>query len=289
MKKSLLLISLVIVIAGGYFFFGGDKESKFSGDATGKHGWTSAINSGDSSVSQTKSSPEKDKDEKGKNNSKKKTLNPKEVQELREKNRKFAEREITFKPKNEEEASLLEAHRQMATFYNLPGSHTDLIQYFDKKQMEPKVVKDSNPYTGSMITIRTEKALPGTRYNHAQYMAGGDEPSALQHYSIEYRPGPEAFDRAKNLVESLYNVQGGKASQSGDFISYKLSEDYIIWIKKLGKEDLKDDPFNAYQPGDIGTIRMAIEMEIHGDDHGNQDEDHEGESHSVDLAPEEAP
>ena len=35
----------------------------------------------------------------------------------------------------------------------------------------------------------------------------------------------------------------------------------------MNLEDLKDDPFNAYTQNDVGTIRMAIEMEIHGEEH----------------------
>ncbi|MCR9205610.1 MAG: hypothetical protein NXH75_13585, partial [Halobacteriovoraceae bacterium] len=94
----------------------------------------------------------------------------------------------------------------------------------------------------------------------------------LQHYSIDYRPGPDAFDRTKEMVQSLYNVKDGKPSKDGTFISYKLSDGYILWVKKMGKEDLKDDPFNAYEEGDVGTIRMAIEMEIH--EEGHEDDVH---------------
>ena len=32
---------------------------------------------------------------------------------------------------------------------------------------------------------------------------------------------------------------------------------------KMDADDLRDDPFNAYGPGDVGTVRVAIEAEIH--------------------------
>jgi hypothetical protein len=129
-----------------------------------------------------------------------------------------------------------------------------------------------------MITVRTEKSLPGTRYPHTQYFTNENDVAFQQHFSIEYRPGPKAFGRTKEMAEELYGVADGKLSPDGKVITYKLGNGQILWIQEMQAKDLKGNPFNAYEQTDVGTIRMAIEEEIHpeGDDshdHGGQNTD----------------
>ncbi|MCC6137325.1 MAG: hypothetical protein IT287_01735, partial [Bdellovibrionaceae bacterium] len=45
----------------------------------------------------------------------------------------------------------------------------DVIDDLEKRNMDPLLLKDSNPYTGTMYVLRTDSPLPGTRYFHAQY------------------------------------------------------------------------------------------------------------------------
>ena len=59
--------------------------------------------------------------------------------------------------------------------------------------------------------------------------------------------------------------------QTPDFVKWDLDEHRIIWVKKMGAEDLRDDPFNAYTAADIHTIRVAVEPEIHDRDHADSD------------------
>ena len=154
------------------------------------------------------------------------------------------------------------------------NSHEKLIEYYNSKGLKADVGRDSNPYTGTMITVRTEKSLPGTRYPHTQYFTNENNVAFQQHFSIEYRPGPKAFARTKEMAEELYGVNNGKYSKDRKVITYKLGNGQILWIQEMQSKDLKGDPFNAYEPTDVGTIRIAIEEEIHpeGDDH-----DHSGD------------
>lgn len=189
----------------------------------------------------------------------------------REEAQAFAYREIDFKPQSEEEGSLLEMNRLMAANFLVSDSHKDLIKFYTEKGLKPSVSRDSNPYTGTMIIVRTEKSLPGTRYPHNQSFVNERGESDTQHFSIEYRPGPNAFKRADELVRALYNVEKAETSPDGSFIKYKPGAGQIVWIKKMGPEDLKNSPFNAYEESDVGTIRMVIEQEIHFDEGGDED------------------
>ncbi len=196
----------------------------------------------------------------------------------------FAFREIDFTPKNEQEAALLEMNRYMAASFLVPDSHKNLLNYYKEKGLRPDLSQDSNPYTGKMMTIRTENSLPGTRYAHSQFFANKNEALTMQHTSIEFRPGPQAFERVNEMVQKLYQVKDGTLSKNGRFMNYKLGNGQILWVHQLGAEDLKDNPINAYEESDIGTIRMAIEEEIHFeedgvDPHMAPGEQGEGESH----------
>ncbi len=122
---------------------------------------------------------------------------------------------------------------------------------------------DKNKFTGEMVVIRTKNTLPGTRYFHAQVFKDDNDNDFIQHMSFEYRPGKDAFAQAVAAIKQEFKVSKYADVQKDGFYSWNLENDYVVWIKKMNEEDLKDDPFNAYTKKDIGTIRVAIEQEIH--------------------------
>ncbi|ATH06760.1 hypothetical protein BIY24_02030 [Halobacteriovorax marinus] len=123
--------------------------------------------------------------------------------------------------------------------------------------------KDSNPYTGSMTVLRTNNSLPGTRYFHAQVFTDEAGKPFVQHMSFEYRPSADAFAEAVAAAKKTFGLTKVADVRKDGFYSWNTDDGYIIWIKRMTKEDLKDDPFNAYTDKDVGTIRVAKEIEIH--------------------------
>lgn len=182
--------------------------------------------------------------------------------------KKFAFRPINFKPRDEQEESLLEMNRYMAAAFMVPDSHEKLLEMYREKGLTPDYSQSSNPHTGKMVTIRTQNTLPGVRYPHSQLFSNDRNEMEMQHTSIEYRPGPQAFERVNEMVQELYQVKGGESSKDGNFIKYKLGKGQVLWVQKMAAKDLKDSPFNAYEESDVGTIRMAIEQEIHFEEDG---------------------
>ncbi len=149
--------------------------------------------------------------------------------------------------------------------YTRPGIPLkDLVSYLQRSKQEPQVGHDRNPYTGDMAIVRVKTPLPGTRYFHAQYFADSDGTSFVQHMSFEYKPGPEAMRQAIAAVKASFPGLGAPKTAKPDFIEWALPEGRTVWIKKMAAEDLADDPYNAYGPRDIGTIRVAIESDVHG-------------------------
>lgn len=297
MKKIVIL--LVLLAGGGFIYKLATLSSQDDGEETKRSSrWANAHinprgdvahNDNDSGDDDDHGDSEKKKDADGAKAGSKLGKRPKngaqkienpflksrdEVEDITwEQAKEFAFREIDFKPQNEEEASLLEMGRMMAATFLVPNSHTKLIEYYESKGLKPDVARDSNPYTGTMITVRTEKNLPGTRYPHTQYFTNENNVAFQQHYSIEFRPGPNAFKRAQKMIEKLYGVKNGKPSPNGRFMNYKLGNGQIVWVQKMQEADLKGNPFNAYEATDVGTIRMAIEQEIHPEEDGH---DHSG-------------
>ncbi len=167
-------------------------------------------------------------------------------------------------------------HEKVSQLYKKKNSESELIEFFQVNGLEPQVSRDSNPYTGSMTMIRTQKGLKGSRYYHAQYFTDESGDSFLQHLSTEFRPGPQAFETVQALMEKTYGVKNGKLSRDGNFIQYKLIDngvERVLWIKKMDQSDFDNALFNAYDPEkDMGTIQVALELEIH--DSGREDADH---------------
>lgn len=129
--------------------------------------------------------------------------------------------------------------------------------------LKPQLRRDENEYTGAMTIVRTTNSLRGTRYFHAQYFS--DEHSdndLLQHMSFEMKPSPTAFDQAIRFIRANFATVGKEAA-GPDFVAFKTVEGYIVWVKRMNEENLQDDPFNAYSKKDVGTVRIAVEMDAH--------------------------
>jgi hypothetical protein len=165
--------------------------------------------------------------------------------------------------------SLADMSRTLREFSQAPTRIHDLVDYLRRTRQDPKVVADRNPYTGEMAIVRTANPLPHTRYFHAQYFSGGDEAGFMQHMSFEFKPSPDAFAQAVRSVQDAFGLGEPKFARDG-YAQWSLDESgYIVWVKKLSLDELRDDPFNSYTEKDVNTVRVAIEAEIHGDDDGH--------------------
>ncbi|MBK26254.1 MAG: hypothetical protein CME70_19805 [Halobacteriovorax sp.] len=245
MKKVLGLIALLVI--AGFFFLGDDKKEEVEFTEIEKEVETKTIEKHDHSHDHGKAKLKVKSPIVKKPNQEKAIVPP-------------------FKPKDENEESLAKLSTTFAEVFEEKKDSKSLRESLRNLNLRPTVNINSNPYTGSMNIVRTKDTLPGTRYVHAQYMADENGNETLQHLSFEYRPGPQAFQRATEAIKSEFKIKGDPIHSKGDFVSFKLDEHYIIWLKRMGENDLKDDPFNAYTKNDAGTIRVAIELEIHGDE-----------------------
>jgi hypothetical protein len=63
-------------------------------------------------------------------------------------------------------------------------------------------------------------------------------------------------------MRDSFSLSTPSTSRDG-YALWKLSDGRILWVKRMDMDDLKDDPFNAYSADDVGTIRVAVESEIH--------------------------
>lgn len=162
--------------------------------------------------------------------------------------------------------SLIQNSQIMKDFAIEQTHSDDLVEKLREYEAQPLVMNDKNPYTGSMKVVRTRSPFPGTRYFHAQYFDNEEGDQYVQHMSFEFRPGDQSFEAVKKSIKATFKL-GSPLENKEDFISWRQGEDYIIWIKKMNLKDMKDDPFNAYTKEDIGTIRVAKELEIHDQGH----------------------
>lgn len=130
----------------------------------------------------------------------------------------------------------------------------------------PKIYRDSNPDTGEMLTIRTEKPLQGTRYVHMQYVGDvGAKTHLLQHAGFEFKPGAESFSQVTEAIKQTFPELGQPTSTKPGYVRYATKNNYVLWAKTLTREDIQDDPVNAYSENDIGTIRVVVEKAVHED------------------------
>jgi hypothetical protein len=142
----------------------------------------------------------------------------------------------------------------------------DLVQYLKDTHQDPQVSHDANPDTGEMAVVRTRRPLPGTRYFHAQYFSDGPgDEGFVQHMSFEVQPSATAMNDVVSAVSKSFGLQKPTVERDG-YRKWVLDKGYILWVKRMENEDLSDDPFNAYSAADVGTIRVAVESNVHGED-----------------------
>lgn len=165
----------------------------------------------------------------------------------------------------DELASLAKMTLTLFNFTQADSRLQDLLQFLEGSGQKPVVVNNTNADTGEMAIVRTGSPLPGTRYFHAQYFSDAGENGFVQHMSFELKSGPGAMTSAEVAVQNNFPNLPNPKRRTADYIQWDLPNGQILWIKKLAAIDLKDNPFNAYTAGDVGTIRVAVELEIHDD------------------------
>lgn len=164
----------------------------------------------------------------------------------------------------EEKKSLLTLTSILAESMKPRQSYDQFTARLEKLKLAPKALIDQNQYTGKMTIVRTAMALPGTRYIHAQYFSDVNEkPGILQHISFELHGSADSMKAARRIVEHQFDLKVKPETDTPSFIAWHTSGK-TIWIKKLTADDMKNDPYNSYDPKtDIGTVRIAVESEIH--------------------------
>lgn len=158
------------------------------------------------------------------------------------------------------QASLKQMSQVLFDFTLQEKKLSELMTSLQQGQHEPFQVRDKNPDTGEMIIVRTKSPLPGTRYFHAQYFVDENNQAFAQHISFEYRQSPEAMEQAIAMVQATFPGLGTPMEEGRDFIQWELPHGYVVWVKRLDQQDISNNPFNAYTQGDIGSIRIAVEL-----------------------------
>lgn len=143
------------------------------------------------------------------------------------------------------------------------GSFTlnDVIDDLEKRNMSPLLLKDSNVHTGTMYVLRTESPLPGTRYFHAQYFTDDKKEPYLQHMSFDVKPEKNAFQDAITTIKKIFGKLDAPTINKEGFIMWPWKNGYNIWVQKMDQEELSGDPYNAYAANDIGTVKIAVELD----------------------------
>lgn len=134
-----------------------------------------------------------------------------------------------------------------------------LFDALGRAGLKPVAAKDANEFTGTMWTVRTDNALPGTRYFHAQLF--GEDSTHMQHISFEIRPGKDSMSTALEIVRQANPGLGDPEIENADFVLWKKSDGRVISVKKLNAEEMRGNRFNAHSPDDVGTIWVSSEDE----------------------------
>lgn len=161
-----------------------------------------------------------------------------------------------------EKVSLKKMAKIMYQFTRPDAQLEDLVKLLEVSHQRPQMTIDKNPYTGEMAIVRTHNPMDGTRYFHAQHFSNEGKNGIVQHVSFEFKPGPTAMNDALAAVKEIFQL-GDAPYQKDGYAKWDIGNNQILWIKKMTAEDLQVNPFNAYSKDDIGTIRIAVEQEIH--------------------------
>ena len=137
------------------------------------------------------------------------------------------------------------------------------LDRLQKLHMQPNLYQDSNPETGTLSVVRTEKPLPGTRYFHAQYFSSDKQKPFLQHMSFEIPPNKDSLRVAAQAIKDTFGPLPAAHTQTPNMIAWTWKGKYTVWALKLDKDSLVSDAFNAYTAQDEGTVRIAVELDVH--------------------------
>ncbi len=168
-------------------------------------------------------------------------------------------------PASEELNALVDMSRSLFQYTRPESQIEDLIRYLETSRQQPQIFRDSNEQTGDLLIVRTRSPLPGTRYFHAQYFSDKNDQHFLQHMSFEFRPGDKSLPSVIASLQSTFSGLPAPKIKKEGYVQWDAGHGYILWAKKMELADLQDDPFNSYTLDDAGTIRVAIELEIHDD------------------------
>jgi hypothetical protein len=148
--------------------------------------------------------------------------------------------------------------------------HTEeLLDSLRAAGLQPRVTEDENEDTGKMTVVRSENALPGTRYFHAQVFTDEKGQSHVQHQSFEIRPGPDSLRQALSLIRQNFPGLGRPVVQEEGYALWKTRDGRVISAKQLGPEDLEDNYYNAHTIEDVGTVWVIQEDDPHAHDAGD--------------------
>jgi hypothetical protein len=159
----------------------------------------------------------------------------------------------------EEKESINKILEILAAKEKLGKSPRELFSALGEAGLQPKAALDSNPYTGSLLTVRTNNALPGTRYFHAQVFQDKGLPGHMQHASFEIRPSPDGMKTALSLLKATHPHLGVPHIYRDDYVLWKTNG-RVVSVKRLAADELENH-FNAHAPDDVGTVWVVSEDE----------------------------
>lgn len=165
-----------------------------------------------------------------------------------------------------DERSAYTLTKLIARAHKNPNSPEAVVTELNDRNLQPTMATESNPYTGAVTFIRTENTLPGVRYFHAQYLSdkpGIENEALLEHMSFELRPSATVFEDARKIVYASFAEADKPEVDEKDFVMWRLNEGRIAWVKRLSLEEMQNNPFNAYDKSDLGTVRIAVELDPH--------------------------
>ncbi|OUR98761.1 hypothetical protein A9Q84_04940 [Halobacteriovorax marinus] len=171
--------------------------------------------------------------------------------------------EIVDIPDTNEGESLTSFNEVMSEFASKDLDLERFKETLVAKGLELVVANDKNPYTGNMTIIRTENSLPGTRYFHSQIFYAKDGSPFIQHMSFDYRASEKSFAEAVAAAKKQFKLNATPNVRKEGYYSWNTPDGYLVSVKRMTAEDLKNDPFNAYLKSDVGTIKVTKELEIH--------------------------
>lgn len=165
-------------------------------------------------------------------------------------------------PDNEETQSLKSIFTQISKINLEESTLKELSKSFDKIDLETEFTVDRNELTGNFFFLKSKNQIPGTRYLHGQLVGEGSK-KFIQHLSFEYKGQGKSFNESISIAQSLIGNDQKPSVISENYIQWKISETHILWVKRLTEQELLDDPIYPHSKEDLGTIKIAIEQEIH--------------------------